>query len=599
MSEAAADPEPSAQADPQAILQLLRSQLADRTAELRTTQEELQKTNSDLLQLTLELEDRVTERTQDFVEANRSLRQEMDRRQAAEAALRDAHERLELAVTSSQTGLWDWEVQTDALFLSDICKRQLGYGAHDRLDRFEAWEGHLHPEDRDRVVAALRACLAKPGGRIAIEYRVRRTDGAERWMFTQGAVIPDEQGQAHRMLGSHLDITARKHLEQEIQTLNVELRDRIQQLRALASELTLAEQRERLRLAELIHDGLQQLLVAARFRVTQVGRGEDPTVGQECQEIGQLLDEALVDSRSLTAELSPPILRTGGLLAGLEWLARWSQEKHHLTVQVTAPTEPHPPLPEDLTVLLFQSVRELLFNAVKYAQVPEAAVTLAWDPPGLTLTVADAGAGFAPSSLRGEGGVAGGFGLARIRHRLELLGGCMNIDSAPGQGTRVTLAVLLPTADQPAAPPSGSGSEPTPSPQRAVALEAESLRKTRILIVDDHQVVRRALAQLLGVEADLAVVGEASTGTAAVALARQLAPDVVLMDINIPEMNGIEATRAIHTAFPAMRVIGLSMFDRGEQQAAMQEAGAVAYVSKSAPAEELFAAIRASTGRTA
>ncbi len=214
-------------------------------------------------------------------------------------------------------------------------------------------------------------------------------------------------------------------------------------------------------------------------------------------------------------------------------------------------------------------------------------MTLAWDAPDLTLTVADAGVGFDPSGLREEGG---GFGLARIRHRLELLGGCMTVDSAPGKGTQVTLAILLQPTDQPAATPALF--QPATAPQAASAPHPGSPRKLRLVVVDDHRVVRQALAQLLDAEPDLAVVGEAGTGTAAVALARQLAPDVVLMDINMPEMNGIEATRAIHAAFPAMRVIGLSMFDRGDQQAAMQAAGAVAYVSKSAPTDALLAAIR-------
>ncbi|HSB72460.1 MAG TPA: response regulator [Candidatus Methylomirabilis sp.] len=461
------------------------------------------------------------------------------------------------------------------------------------------------PDDQD-IYYRHRRQLSATGGPQVCELRMLRTDGAPFWARVEATAAEAEEGRA-AVWGTVLsDITAQKQaeaalrqahdtLEQRVADRTAELSGALQklsiqseQLRSLASDLTLVELRERLLLAEQLHDGLQQLLVGARIQVEILGRGEDPGVRQACQEISRLLEDALADARSLTAELSPPIVRTGGLLACLHWLARWSEEKHRLTVHLQAPAAPLPPLPEDITVLLFRSVRELLFNAVKYAQVPEATVTLAWDASGLTLTVADAGVGFGPRSLRGEGG--GGFGLVRIRSRLELLGGCMTIDSAPGQGTRVTLAVLLPTADHPAvtsAPP-----QPMASPETALAPEPGIARKIRILIVDDHQVVRRALAQLLHAEADLAVVGEAGTGSAAVAQARQLSPDVVLMDVNLPEMNGIEATRAIHAAFPAMRVIGLSMYERGDQQAAMRDAGAVAYVSKSAPAEELLAAIR-------
>ena len=528
-------------------------------------------------------------------------------RKQAETALKQSEERFRKTFEGAATGIaiTDWQgrfVQCNPAYAQIV-----GYSAEEL--RVVVFADLVHPEDREATLVQIHRLMAGELPYFEIENRYLHKSGIPVWVHKRVSILRDDTGAPANLLALVTDTTERKRAAEALLRLNATLEQRVQertaelsqavqtlewqsgQIRSLASELTMAEQRERSHLAELIHDGLQQLLVAAKFRLDLLARGADPAIRQGCDEVVGLLNGALDDARSLTSQLSPPILRTGGLLAGLTWLVRWSRETHRLTVHLQAPIWEMPALPEDLTVLLFQSVRELLFNVVKYAQVSEASIALAQTPEGLTITVADQGVGFDPTQLRARGGVTGGFGLARTRHRLELLGGTLDIASAPGQGTRVTLAVRAPKVDRPA-PPAERSEEGAPIPAAGAPASGEQ-RKVRVLLADDHQVVRQALAQMLRAEPDVEVVGEAGTGTAAVTLVRQLAPDVVLMDINMPELNGIEATGAIHAETPAVRVIGLSMYDSADQQAAMQQAGAVAYVSKSAPAEELLAAIRA------
>jgi two-component system nitrate/nitrite response regulator NarL len=109
--------------------------------------------------------------------------------------------------------------------------------------------------------------------------------------------------------------------------------------------------------------------------------------------------------------------------------------------------------------------------------------------------------------------------------------------------------------------------------------------------------VRNGLALQLKQQPDIEIVGEASDGLAAVRMVRLLRPDVVTMDVSMPGMSGIEAARVIHSELPGVGIIGLSMFEEAEQAAAMCEAGAVGYFSKSASFDSLLAGIRDAAGR--
>ncbi|MGE5347134.1 MAG: response regulator transcription factor, partial [Acidithiobacillales bacterium] len=117
--------------------------------------------------------------------------------------------------------------------------------------------------------------------------------------------------------------------------------------------------------------------------------------------------------------------------------------------------------------------------------------------------------------------------------------------------------------------------------------------RIRVVIADDHRILRQGLIALLRAESNIDVVGEASDGIEAIELARTLGPDVIVMDVTMPRMNGIEATRQITAELPRIRIIGLSMHEDDAIATSMREAGAVDFVTKGGRSDTLVAAIQA------
>lgn len=393
------------------------------------------------------------------------------------------------------------------------------------------------------------------------------------------------------------DITQRKQVEAEAQALNQALEQRVaertalaewraSQLQRLAAQMTQTEERERRRLSQLLHDSLQQLLVAAKIRLGIARRGLlDANAARAVGDAVNLVDEAITESRSLTRELSPPVLYDGGLAASLDWLGRDTSRKYQLPVAVKAAPGIEP---DDLAtkVFVFQAARELILNAVKHSQATSLAIHLL--PAGedcLQVVVQDNGKGFDVQILDGST-TRDGFGLFSIRERLDVIGGKLTVSSTRGEGTSAVIVV----------PSRRSASHELASQCAARELTLPGALTTRtdrirVLLADDHPVLRKGLADLLTGHPELSLVGEAQDGLEAVEMALRLRPDVVLMDITMPRVDGIQATRHIKSAAPEIPVIGLSMHETDDMVCAMRGAGASNYLSKTAPVEELIAAI--------
>lgn len=505
-------------------------------------------------------------------------------------ALLESEQRLRALVDNLPFEVWAMDAEGRYIVQNQVCQEAWGNVVGKRAE-----EGAPSPEVRELWETNNERAFA---GEV-VTGEVMGERGGELRIFHNIIAPVKVEDEVRGILGVNVDITDRKRAERELRELNesleqrvaertAEVRQQAEQLRALASRLSRAEQRERKRLADILHDHIQQLIVAARMQLGSMKHDEDSNrLRTTAQGVDAILHEALEASRSLTVDLSPPALHQGGLVGGLNWLASRFQERNDFTVNVSSDSRAEPGS-EEVRFLLFECARELLFNAVKHAGVSEADVGLARAEDGrIRLVVSDRGRGFNPDKLKGRRSDEVTFGLFSIQQRLTHLGGQVDIESAPGRGTEVTLSV-------PAGRPEDSDSQPVDAAgkREAGTTDRPRVELCRLLIVDDHKMMREGLVGLFESEPGLKVVGEAADGSEAIEMAQRLAPDVIIMDVNLGNMNGVEATERILAVNPDTGIVGLSMHLDDHVADAMRAAGAAAYLTKDAPAGELIAAVR-------
>ncbi|MGG5784856.1 response regulator [Bacillus albus] len=207
---------------------------------------------------------------------------------------------------------------------------------------------------------------------------------------------------------------------------------------------------------------------------------------------------------------------------------------------------------------LYRSLQESLTNAVRHGHSTEIIVSLHFEPQQIRLDVQDNGCGVEKWK--------DGFGLTAMKERVSQLQGRVIVYSKKGEGTLISC--VLP---------------------KQVQLSNEQIR---LCIVDDHSFIRESLHTILDGQEDLQVVGMAEDGERALELCERLKPDVVLMDLEMPNLNGIHATKMIKEKWPDIRVLILSTFQNTERAKEIIRNGADGYVLKSIDSRELAESIR-------
>ncbi|MDX9788042.1 MAG: PocR ligand-binding domain-containing protein [Desulfobacterales bacterium] len=511
-------------------------------------------------------------------------------------ALRKGEQRLRRAQEIAHLGSWELDPIKNELTWSDEVYRIFGLESQQFKATYEAFLSYVHPDDRAAVNAAYLNSIRDGKDLYEIEHRItRKQTGEIRYVQEKCQHVRDHNGQIIRSLGMVLDITERKQAEEALRQLNVTLEQRVaertelaetraKQLQALAVELIEAEEQERRRIALILHDDIQQILAAAKLQLQWTYESLPPK--SLLEKVEQMIAESIQKSRRLSHELSPPVLYHSDLSAALKWLARHMHQEFGLEVLLQTDSETQVEY-EPLKKFLFRSVQEMLFNVVKHSGVKSACIRLSVTDKEIGITVSDEGRGFDTAILQSTT-VKFGLGLVSLRERTHAFGGSFTIESAPGQGSRFSISIPFDFAKT-------YESIETTKYKHIKHLTSHmpivNAPITRVLVVDDHQVMRKGLIKLISGQPEIQVTGEAANGREAIERVRQLKPDVIMMDVLMPVMDGIEATRRIKIEMPEMRVIGLSMYEDEHVEKMMRAAGAEAFVSKTASLSDLFKVI--------
>jgi len=382
-----------------------------------------------LLNFTKTLVQRVEERTKELKTVNATLQQNVVQLRASQALLNDMG-------NMANVGGWELDIHSGKQLWTDEV-----YHIHELEKDFEPTGqkgiAFYAPDVQKSVEEAVRRCI-ELGEPFDFEHQLITAKGNTRWVHSIGKA-DIEHG---RIYGTFQDVTVRRLADQELREKNAALDHSVSQLRKLSLELTQAEELERKRVASILHDHVQQYSVAATMKISLLDGQLTPIEqAKGVKESLAILREALDASRSLTVSLCPPVLMDAGLLPCLKWLASWMEKQHGLTVKLSG-TDSHD-VPGPLCNLLFQAVRELLFNIVKHAKVKAASVMLEHpDAQSLRVIVCDHGKGFSLAGLSASS-QAGGLGLFHLQERLTSIGGTLEMNSEVGHGTRVSITVPL------------------------------------------------------------------------------------------------------------------------------------------------------------
>jgi PAS domain S-box-containing protein len=375
----------------------------------------------------------------------------------------------------------------------------------------------------------------------------------------------------------------------EIVDANEALRVTETSLRQLSARLLQLQDEERRRIARDLHDVTGQKIAVLSMSLDRLARLTEqrkPEAKDSIKESREIVSQIGEEIRTLSYILHPPLLDECGLASAVHWYAEGFEKRSGIKLEVNIDAD-LPRLPGDAETTLFRVVQESLTNVHRYSGSSSAQIRISESSNEVRLEVIDYGYGIkaGTAGARLDGPAPLGVGIPGMRERLHQLGGGLNVDFGTS-GTRVVATLPIKKAVE--------GQLETSESQTSLSFtirSAEDARR-RILIADDHELMRRGLRGLLESHDEWAVCGEAVEGTEAVRKSTELKPDLVIMDVNLPGLSGIEAALQIRSQRDAAKILFFTVHDSDEVIREIIDVGALGYVAKSRASQDLIEAVR-------
>ena len=518
------------------------------------------------------------------------LEQENRERRNVEDALRESEERFLLAVRGTDAGIWDWDLRTDTVYFSPRWKSMIGYAEDEIEDDFSEWETRLHPDDRERATATISEYLEGRVPQYELEHRLRHKDGSYRCILARGVAVRDEEGRPYRMAGSHLDVTALKQaqseLEQAKEAAEAASRAKSEFLANMSHEIR-TPMNGIIGMIDLALD--TDLTPAQREYLTMAAQSADTLL----RLLNDILDFSRIEAGRLELITAPFGLREclGDTMKtlGLRAAAKGLELAWHV--------------PPDVPDFVFgdagrlrQVLVNLTGNAIKFTDEGEVVVTVEQEfqtdeSIGLRFSVRDTGIGIPPETQRlvfeafvqADGSATRrfegtGLGLAISAQLVALMGGRIWVESQPDRGSTFHFTVTL------------GRPEKVPESLPGSSLSLEGLR---VLVVDDNATNRRILEEMLSnwkMKPTVVNGGPAALAEAHRAILAGEPYPLAVLDVMMPEMDGFALARALRQE-PGMAqtaIIMLSSGARPDDAVRCAEAGVGHYLTKPIKPSELL-----------